>query len=78
MSDCCKTGAKKGKHSVPSDPDALVCYCFNIHVREVSKETRAFVTAKCKAGENRCEELNPTGRCCLGDFVTILRERSRR
>lgn len=78
MSDCCGTGAKKGKRGPPTDPEALVCYCFNIRVREVSTETRDFVTAKCRAGENRCEELNPTGLCCLGDFARVLRRAPQR
>ncbi|MBI3071990.1 MAG: hypothetical protein HYY84_07675 [Deltaproteobacteria bacterium] len=72
MSDCCTTGDPKKERPLPTDPDALVCYCFNIHVREVSAETRGFVTEKCRKGENRCAELNPTGLCCLGDFAQIL------
>lgn len=73
MSDCCEVDAKKNKRALPTDPDALVCCCFNIRVREVSPETRDFVTAKCRAGENRCEELSPTGLCCLGDFARVLK-----
>ena len=56
-----------------------VCYCFQHDQEEIEAEVLEHgasgvaddITAKCKEGLHRCEELNPQGRCCLGNIRRI-------
>ncbi len=59
-----------------------VCYCFG-HTQESIREeiertggskVVASITEKVKAGECRCEILNPKGTCCLGDVNLAVKE----
>ncbi|GIW40307.1 MAG: hypothetical protein KatS3mg076_0884 [Candidatus Binatia bacterium] len=60
----------------------LLCYCFGYDRRWVREEVRrqgytdvqAVITARVRAGECRCEETNPRGRCCLGEIAKAVRE----
>lgn len=53
-----------------------VCYCFDHTVESLAEEFEAKgsvsavieVMAKVRAGECRCEELNPSGACCLPEL----------
>lgn len=65
-----------------SDPSRLVCYCFEHRVDEIQGEVERTgssvvpdeIAAKCKAGLDRCAELNPQGTCCLGNVHRVVRE----
>lgn len=56
-----------------------VCYCFGYTVADVvaglGPDGRSAVadtiTARCRRGEDRCEETNPQGTCCLGNVRAI-------
>ena len=58
------------------------CYCFGHDVESIEREIRetggstvvASVTARCRAGEDRCRETNPQGSCCLGNLRRIVKE----
>ena len=62
--------------------DRPVCYCFGYSVVDVragltteGKNTVAdAITARCRRGEDRCEETNPQGACCLGNVRRIRAE----
>jgi copper chaperone CopZ len=57
-----------------SSPDRPVCYCFEHTVRDVEADAAAIIDdieAKCREGIDRCEELNPQGRCCLGNVRDV-------
>lgn len=71
-----RVGAKEGADPVP------VCYCFGITREEIRNEIRA--TGKCTAPERiksevqsgrcACEVKNPSGRCCLGNVLQVIKE----
>lgn len=52
-----------------------LCYCFQHSYEDVAAEVaagkpdeiRQSIVARCRAGEARCEETNPSGSCCLGE-----------
>ena len=58
----------------------VVCFCFGHSEAQLrAAETRGgnalvdAVTAACRAGLDRCETMNPQGRCCLGNVRSLLR-----
>jgi hypothetical protein len=61
------------------DPERIVCHCFGHRVVDVQRDARthgrstiaADVLAACRAGQARCAETNPLGRCCLGQMRSI-------
>ena len=72
MSECCggEGEARAG----------MVCYCFGYSAEAICAEVRetgvsgirARIFAETKAGNCRCAELNPAGRCCLGDVTAVI------
>lgn len=70
-----RVGAKE------KSPPRTVCYCFGHTVESIHDEIErtgqstvaASITAKVKAGECRCERLNPKGSCCLGDVSKAVK-----
>jgi hypothetical protein len=62
-------------------PTRLVCYCFDHSVNEITTEVAQTggstlperITARCRNGEDHCEERNPQGSCCLGNVRAVLR-----
>ncbi len=65
-----------------TEPERLVCYCFQHTVAEIQREVRATGTsriatdikAKCAQGEDDCAHTNPQGACCLGNVQRMIRE----
>ena len=63
-----------------ADPIPL-CYCFGYDRKAVRDDIRRtgdtdiqrIITQRVKAGECRCEETNPSGRCCLGDVSRAIK-----
>lgn len=60
----------------------LVCYCEGVSRQEIVEAIQkgassvrevAEATGACQ-GAQRCEELNPKGRCCAIDILEILQE----
>ena len=59
-----------------------VCYCFEHSALEVLTEALdagdslivQSITDKCRKGEDRCEETNPQGSCCLGNVRAVIRQ----
>lgn len=59
-----------------------VCYCFGHSVESICDEVvrtfestvEASIAAKVKAGECRCETMNPKGACCLGDVHKVVKD----
>jgi hypothetical protein len=56
----------------PKDPAAPLCACFGLTLDDVEADIAEGVPrrirellARSKSPEARCEELSPTGRCCL-------------
>lgn len=64
-----------------TDPERLVCYCFEHSVGAVEAAQRddgsnsivEAITAACRSGLDRCEETNPQGRCCLGNVRAVAK-----
>ena len=63
-----------------SSPRTL-CYCFGYTFEDVERDaTRSEPTVarsiveKCRQGLDRCEETNPSGKCCLGDVRAAFKE----
>jgi hypothetical protein len=60
----------------------LVCYCFEYKVQDIEDEVRRtgassvpdVIGQKCKAGLDRCEEMNPQGSCCLGNVRQVVKQ----
>ena len=60
-----------------ADPERTLCYCFNITDVMVSDEIRltgassskAFVVEQTKIKNCACDIRNPSGRCCLRNFL---------
>lgn len=71
-----RVGAKEAADPVP------VCYCFGITREDIRNEIRA--TGKCtvpesiksevQSGRCACEVKNPSGRCCLGNVIQVIKE----
>ncbi len=65
-----------------SEPSRLVCYCFEYKVSDIEDEVRRtggstvpdVIGQKCKAGLDRCEEMNPQGSCCLGNVRQVVQQ----
>ena len=63
------------------DPSRPVCYCFGHSVADVlAAETEdggnrvvEAITLACRGGQDRCEETNPQGRCCLANVRGLVR-----
>ncbi len=57
--------------------ERTLCYCFDIRFNDIEERgaeqrLRDFVIAKTRDKLCRCEERNPSGRCCLRDFPKPL------
>lgn len=65
-----------------TDPERLVCYCFQHTVAAIQREVRntgssriaADIKTKCAQGLDDCERTNPQGACCLGNVQRVIRE----
>jgi len=74
-----RVGAKE------SDEEATVCYCLGISRRNIREEVEATgrcsaaeeIKAEIQAGHCACEANNPSGKCCLGDVIRTVNDRSR-
>jgi len=64
-----------------TDPPHQLCYCFGHTIESLredvartgSSEAVVAIKAAVKAGTCRCDVMNPSGRCCLGDVVKALK-----
>ncbi|RMG10755.1 MAG: hypothetical protein D6729_19065 [Deltaproteobacteria bacterium] len=64
-----------------TDPERLVCYCFEHRVSEIEAEVARTGTSKvpdeiaekCRLGLEHCEDANPQGSCCLGNVRQVVR-----
>lgn len=60
----------------------LVCYCFGVAVRDLLEEVAnvgqseiaASILSRCRNHEERCQERNPQGHCCLGNIKRVVFE----
>jgi len=65
-----------------TEPERLVCYCFQHTVAAIQQEVResgtsriaADIKAKCTQGLDDCGRTNPQGACCLGNVQRVIRE----
>jgi len=65
-----------------TEPERLVCYCFQHTVAALQQEVREAGTsriardikARCAQGLDDCEHTNPQGSCCLGNVQRVIRE----
>jgi hypothetical protein len=65
-----------------TEPSRLVCYCFEHKVNDIEDDVgrtgASFIPdaigQKCKAGLDRCEEMNPQGSCCLGNVRQVMKQ----
>jgi hypothetical protein len=64
---------------MPSNPDVLVCYCFQYRLRDLlygkADALRKDIQEGIKAGQCACVLRNPQGNCCLGNVEAILKSR---
>ncbi len=59
-----------------------LCYCFGHSWESIEEDIRSTgmtsvadeITSRCRAGEDRCEETNPQGSCCLGNVRRAVKE----
>ena len=51
--------------------DSPLCYCFGVRKMDFQRNpaTKDFVMAQTKAGLCSCDTSNPSGRCCLKEFL---------
>jgi len=68
------------------ESDAIpVCYCFGFTRKDIEDEIAAAgrstvaerISAEVKQGNCACEVKNPSGKCCLGDVMRIVRDHMR-
>jgi NAD(P)H-nitrite reductase large subunit len=67
-----------------TDDPISVCYCFGYTRQMILNEmahtghstTAEKIKAEVKAGNCACEIKNPSGRCCLGDVVEVVKQRT--
>lgn len=67
-----------------TEPERLVCYCFQHTVAAIQREVRDTGTShiatdiktKCAQGLDDCAHNNPQGSCCLGNVQRVIREAS--
>ena len=58
-------------------PARPICYCFGYSAADIEAAARRprtvfqIVSERCKRGEDRCEETNPQGACCLGNIRAL-------
>ncbi len=65
-----------------TEPERLVCYCFQHSVAVIQREVRetgtsriaADIKARCAQELDDCEHTNPQGCCCLGNVQRVIRE----
>ena len=83
----CEVTEKEGGQT-PTSPvkeryDSLpICYCFHIFRQDIEQEIKKtgkttipdFLRAQIKAGNCRCEAVNPKKTCCLGDIAKAVKE----
>lgn len=52
-------------------PHKVLCYCFGVTQSDYLRnpEIKNFVVAQTRAGSCACDSRNPSGRCCLKDFL---------
>lgn len=63
-----------------ADPIPL-CYCFDFDEKAIREDIRLtgttkipeLIAARVRAGECRCEVMNPSGTCCLGDVYRAVK-----
>jgi len=63
-------------------PPHTICYCFGHTIESLQggvtrtgrSEAVEAIQAAVKAGTCRCDVMNPSGRCCLGDVNKALKE----
>jgi hypothetical protein len=50
--------------------DSTFCYCFGVTRKQARADNtiKAFIIEQTRNATCACETLNPSGRCCLGDF----------
>lgn len=73
-----RIGLKETEDPIP------ICYCFGFtekmirdEIREAGRSTiPGMIRAEIKAGHCACEVKNPSGRCCLGSVMDVVREES--
>jgi hypothetical protein len=72
---CCReTAAPAPKES---EPAGLLCYCFGHSLESLRTEWEATgrldsvdaIRTAIREGRCRCDQMNPSGTCCLGDVV---------
>jgi hypothetical protein len=65
---------------VPDDnANRTVCFCFSHTAADILAGARAdgsnaivdSITDACRRGLGRCEQQNPSGKCCLGDVRAL-------
>ena len=70
-----RVGIKETEDHIP------LCYCFDYERADVwdairqknNTEIERIIRQRVKAGECRCEELNPSGGCCLGEVAKVIK-----
>ncbi len=60
--------------------DRIICHCIGVTegrivqaIREGSHTLKSIQESTKACTGNRCKELNPKGRCCSGDIITIIK-----
>jgi len=54
-----------------NNEDALICYCFDVSRKDATNpDVKTYVTKQTKAKQCACSVCNPSGHCCLKDFLT--------
>ncbi|MBI1909397.1 MAG: hypothetical protein HYS22_04430 [Deltaproteobacteria bacterium] len=74
-----RTPASPVKERYDSSP---ICYCFHIFRQDIEQEIKKtgkttipdFLMAQIKAGNCRCEAVNPQGTCCLGNISAAVKK----
>ncbi len=71
--------------SKETEDPAPICYCFGYDrqairediARRGETDIHRLIASRVRAGECRCEETNPSGGCCLGTVMRVIKEAQR-
>lgn len=79
---CCDSKNKKNDQKADFNLEGLICYCFNHSKKElfdaikngVEESIIQEIKAKMIDPGCFCETANPSGKCCLGDIHSFIKQ----
>jgi bacterioferritin-associated ferredoxin len=64
-----------------ANPDKIICFCMKVTQKEIESSIKLGaktlsdvhqMTGACTG--NQCKELNPSGKCCSGEIIQLIKK----